>query len=1595
MSTVAAEQAYNDFPDALPVVGYALRNVAIKKTLVIPEDHHGIEIVVSMEFEDTATAKTPGWGSFSVSSIVRDTDQWTEHCSGFVKVEVSEFEPPAPIDLTMDARPVEPQAWYTRFADLGLQFGPSFQGYSDLRADPSKNLTSAQIALKTTKDLFPGGESYYPLHPASFDLVIRLGLIACNGGQSELASVQLPIHMSRMRLKKAHHDPKDEWATACGRGELRGLRGAYSQLQMFDKSGNVALEVENLRFTSLNNEQQQVDGSRASKAFSAPFTRLVWRPDIRSLNNEQIQTIIPSTEENISQIPLLQSIDRLAALVVSEILDNGREIDTPKELLDWIKAQASSGSKSMESARGLSVNERQKEIEELSQATSHVAESKVIQQIYNSLSSEENQRDSESVLAIESANPKSSSLFQGVYAQIAKLFDLLGHANPAQRILELKTDAAGPTPDIVKALAGPNGIKRYQSYTLASQSKDVLASLRELMSESRDIHYSTLDVTEPLAEVPQNDKYDVILFAHLRNSQDVQQSLANAKQLLKIGGKIVLLEQAHENTWATLVNLQLNSSSTLPRDDKYWDSALRQAGFSGIDLNIRDFPEGHSYAKVMVSTSEDQNDLSNGTANGNADLQAPTIFLLHGSSGPPKLLQGLATELERRGMRVTISPIDNAIESIGASARVVAFLDGENLLLDADQNRLSIFQHITSHSDSMVWVTSCGMVKGRNPDGAFVAGLLRGLGTENPTGQFMSIDVDAEHFEVGPRELKNLASCLADQEQALQHRPDDESNEVNRDFAWQDGCLWVSRVVPDDGIQGYAEAVKTPSADDEDMEHRLLSDQGPVRAAFATPGILTSLYFRPYTELLQPLPHDWIDVKVNAIGLNWKDLGLSSGRFDGHNLSSEYCGVVSAKGSSVQHLEIGDRVYGMGKGHFGNFTRVPAVTAQKLHQNDDAVVMATMPLVYMTAVYAFEHVVRLRKGQKVLIQSASGGLGLAAIELARAKGAEVFVTAGTPDKIRYLVEEMNVPPENVFSSRDASDVPRMIKATRNDGFDVILSTAQGDMLYESLKALAPLGHLIDVGRMDVTSSKSIALELFQKSAGFTSFDLGLVVDRDVAFGGELMKAVDEHYRAGRIGPIKAYTVSDVSQLDQVLLRFAKGTHIGKLVLNYQNPESKVRMQRTAVVPAQFDPEARYVLVGGLSGLGRAIVRWMSERGARDMLVLSRGGEKTVNAEGQALIKELASRDIRITVAACDVSNRKQTLQTVKAAAEDRAVRGVIHYAVDYQDISFDKMTLDKWNEGMAAKISGTKNLHEATLSLPLDFFVMTSSIGTIYAFPTQSTYTGANNFLDYFARYRRAQGLPASTLCMGFISDVGNLIHDPVTVNMIARAKALPITGNQFLRLLEPAILGSTAHAHAPATSQWLGRVDDPLSEANLFTALDPAALAALKRSEGSNAAGSGSLPRWYSDPRVSLIIQALDQAGRHYSDGNSASAHDAASTEGKSAAAQMRGQFDMAIKKIRDLGSDGAAVEERKAAREFVTDAIVTSVAGMLFMDKADVNPANTVADHGIDSLLAAEFRNWLHVAFRKHISMLDLMDARTSIDLLATSILDEALSK
>ena len=223
-----------------------------------------------------------------------------------------------------------------------------------------------------------------------------------------------------------------------------------------------------------------------------------------------------------------------------------------------------------------------------------------------------------------------------------------------------------------------------------------------------------------------------------------------------------------------------------------------------------------------------------------------------------------------------------------------------------------------------------------------------------------------------------------------------------------------------------------------------------------------------------------------------QDLAVATARFDLNKLSTEAAGVVTRVGSTVKPFKPGDRVFGMIPGNMGNFLRSPASLVARVPDRFSAEGAATMPVVYLTSIYALRHLANLGKGDTVLIQSATGGLGMAAIEVAQHFGAEIFATVGNDEKRKVLMEEFGVPPNHIFNSRSTDAVDDILKATQRKGVDVILSATGGDMMHEMWRCTAPLGRFIDVGRTDVLGGGRLGLEVFKRNATFSSFDMGLI-----------------------------------------------------------------------------------------------------------------------------------------------------------------------------------------------------------------------------------------------------------------------------------------------------------------------------------------------------------------------------------------------------------------------------------------------------------------------------------------------------------------------
>ncbi|KAI9653077.1 MAG: hypothetical protein M1821_007728 [Bathelium mastoideum] len=503
--------------------------------------------------------------------------------------------------------------------------------------------------------------------------------------------------------------------------------------------------------------------------------------------------------------------------------------------------------------------------------------------------------------------------------------------------------------------------------------------------------------------------------------------------------------------------------------------------------------------------------------------------------------------------------------------------------------------------------------------------------------------------------------------------------------------------------------------------------------------------------------------------------------------------------------------------------------------------VATIPIAFCTAIHVLANLARLQPGKSVLIQSATGAVGIAAMQIASHTGAEIYATVGNDDKKQALLDMgYGVKSGNIFSSRAKSTPDRILKATNGVGIDVIVCSAGGQMMYDTWQCIAMCGRSIEIGRTEVLEKGALALDGFSKNASFSSFDLEILSQTHPRIIGRVMKNIQELKIKGAIKPIPQ-TVYHISELDKALMTFSKARHIGKIVLSYSSNNNETIRYRGTPFQATFDPDAAYLLAGCLGGLGRSFGKWAAQRGARHLIYLSRSG--AVTPEMQQFLDELGHLSVETTVIKGDVS----FLKDVEAAAKStsRVIKGVVHAALALNDAFFDHMTLSQFYATLKPHVIGALDLEKALATSPLDFFQIWSSFTVMFGTASQSNYLASNVFLDAFAHRRHSQGLPAASPALSQILDVGIVSKRPEYQRNVIRNGFYGNDEYEFLSFCEAGVLPPFA---------WPTSYDlafDPNLRAHLLVGIGPAGLA-----RHDSRYPISDLP-WVHDPRFRNPVQA------------------------------------------------------------------------------------------------------------------------------------------
>jgi polyketide synthase 5 len=622
---------------------------------------------------------------------------------------------------------------------------------------------------------------------------------------------------------------------------------------------------------------------------------------------------------------------------------------------------------------------------------------------------------------------------------------------------------------------------------------------------------------------------------------------------------------------------------------------------------------------------------------------------------------------------------------------------------------------VTSNAQPVV-VGDCA-----NLEQAGLRGLMRVIGAEHPHLRATQIDVDED------TDAEQVARQL------LEGSEEDET-------AWRNGEWYVARLS------------RTPLQPEERRTIVVDHEHDGMRLQTRTPGDLESLELIAF-DRVPPAPGQ-IEVAVTASSVNFADVLVAMGQFpsaDGRQpeLGTDFAGVVTAVAPDVTDHQVGDRVGGFSRdGCWATFVTCDARVAVTLPPGLTDHQAAAVSTAHATAWYGLHEQARITRGDKVLIHSATGGVGQAAVAIALAAGAEIFATAGSEQR-RKLLRDMGI--EHVYDSRAIEFAEQIRRDTDGYGVDIVLNSLTGAAQRAGIELLSIGGRFVEVGKRDVYANTRLELFPFRRNLTFHYVDLALMSASHPHRVGELLRKVYRLMADGEL-PTPEHTSHPLADAAAAIRMMSAAQHTGKLVLDIP----RTGRSRVVVPPEQapvFRGDGAYIITGGLSGLGLFLTEKMAAAGAGRIVLTSRSQPTLKALETIECIRTIGAD---VVVQCGDIAEASTAQRLVAAAtATGLPLRGVLHAAAVVEDATLTNITDELIDRDWAPKVYGAWNLHTATATQPLDWFCSFSSAAALLGSPGQGAYAAANSWLDSFTHWRRAQGLPASAIAWGAWAEIG------------------------------------------------------------------------------------------------------------------------------------------------------------------------------------------------------------------------------------------------
>ncbi|KAI9692847.1 MAG: Type I Iterative PKS [Bathelium mastoideum] len=1476
-----------------------LRNIAVSTALVVGEGAP-TELITTFRKHRLTDSLDSSWWEFAISSYNGHT--WTKHATGEIRAEskVDLGEAELPEDARMP-RNVNFRKWYERVRRGGLDYGYHFTTLETGRATTS----GERLAIATIKSNWHGDEANYHLHPASTDTYFQLLSTAIHWGLTHNYRQVIPASVESLTICRSMAD--DLTLVASGQPMGEAVLGDGICV-----AGNrTVMKISGVKMTPLDSNAE------AAAERDIPMTaRSEWVPHI---DFQDLSTLVKPARDNSSYGPQLEKLGQLAVTLSKRVVHAaGREPQLPhlQKYKAWLQEQNVS---SLEDVDSVELTSRMESLAASLAATAAAQPAKAILKVC---------RDADAIVsgkkgALEVLNLDDTlEKLHGFMAEndASDFFRCLGHTKPNLKVLELGAGTGDAMADVLQNLIRPDGAMLFSQYVYTDPVAGMIVSAKERFKGIANIDFSILDISKDPEDQDVAGQFDLIIAKSvIHETPSLSKTLGHVRKLLDPEGRLLILQPQAGLTWSKYVLGMLpawwcGAEDGRPNEPSVslgrWNEELIAAGFQGLAGSVLDSAEPHAFNTTMITRLQ--------------PVQGPQkrLTLLINDSVDTSKSSPIVRELEARSFEIACCTIG---QEVPAGQDIVALVDLQEPFLDgidgARFEQLKAFVgKLGSSGSGLLWVTKPSQLQVQDPRYASIIGLSRTIRSE--------MDIELATCEVGDFESAEGCKAVINVVERFHARAKDAEMAPDFEYAVSDGVTRANRFFPFS------------------LNNELqVSEPDPESALkIAQTGRLNTMQWA--AESSAAPKGDEVEVEIHATGLNFRDVLVAMGIIElpskEPTFGYEASGVVRRVGPNVTKLGVGDRTVLTGIKNFSTVVTSSELLHEKLPDDMSFAEGASMPLVFMTAIYSLVDIGRLEKGQSVLIHSGCGGVGLAAIQIARMLGATIFTTVSSDDKIRYLIEAEGIPRHHIFNSRSASFVDDVMRETNGKGVDLALNSLSGELLHATWHCIAKWGTMVEIGKRDLLGMGKLDMNVFLANRSYRCVDIDQMREERPQDADRLLRAMMDYYSQGHIKPIRLDKVSSAATVAETFRYMQTGGHIGKIVVSLRDSTGKLDLGDVASVrksELNLDASASYLLIGGLGGLGRSVAIWMVQNGARHLTFLSRSAGSGVH-DGD-FVHELESMGCTVQLVRGSVTNADDVTRAVSGTPTP--LKGIIQMSMVLRDTMFPKMSIEDWNGAVSPKVQGTWNLHEATHknAIELDFFVLFSSLSGILGQPGQANYAAANTFLDAFVQYRTNMGLPCTAIDVGAMEGAGYLFENAELLKKMQGTGWNSVVEEELLEAL-----GASMLPRAPANQQKDVKSVLPIVDKNnMLLGISPAV--PLSSPDASS--------RLRRDQRMAVYHNMGRESG-----GSAASSNDTLRTFLNSARANP-------------------AVFRAQETVTILAQEIGKKLFVLLLKPDQEPNIALGLSDLGLDSMIAVEMRAWWKQAFGLDISVLEMLGMGT----------------